>query len=392
MKRLHLHIMLSMLIVILTFSVDAVGYDKIVKIHNLKNINLCENDDRTFTFEVSIGEIKKEDKFVGYDLWIAYDSTKLTIKNYLPMNSITEFITSSQGVGMVKHTYPGSSKIYLRMYAVAMSGFVSGNRHLIAFKGEVFGDIDNDIIPIEIDQFEIYNTSTDRINDFQFKNDSIIVSSQKNEDYFFNIVKLDDINLIDANDVSFDLNYNLGNKKIDNLDFILSTSNGNCLEFTNIYENESSYRINSIVAIEKNKSLIKGSLISKTNTSNSILLTVKAKFINQLSDSCLIKFEPLYSNDCFSDISGTEFKVTNKIPIDATENESFSIIEYKDYISVYDKNNILNIELYDLLGKSIYNSQGYDNKLIKSDFTNGLYLLKIQNNEKILIKKIIINN
>ncbi len=393
MKRLHLHIMLSILIVFLTISVDAVGFDKIVKINNLKNINLCEDNDRTFTFDVNIGEIKKDDKFVGYDLWIIYDSTKLTINNYLAYNSLTEYFpTGNFSVGMTKNSYPGSSKVHLRMFAVAMSGIVSGNRHLIAFKGQIFDDVINDTIPIEIESFELIKSNNEVIYDFQFMNDSLYVSSQKNEDYLFNIVKLDDINLIDANDFSFDINYNLGNKKIDNLDFILSTSNGSCLELIDIYENSNSYRISSIELIENNKSLIKGNLVSKTNTSNSVLLTVKAKFINKLSDSCLIKFEPLYSNDCFSDISGTEFKVTNKIPIDAKENDSFNIIENKDYISVYDKNNILNIEMYDLLGNNIYNSKGYDNRLIKSNFNNGLYLLKIQNNEKILIKKIIINN
>lgn len=65
----------------------------------------------------------------------------------------------------------------------------------------------------------------------------------------------------------------------------------------------------------------------------------------------------------------------------------------EDFITIESKNSSINsIEIFDLLGKSIYSKMKPSNNVIDvSDFSKGVYLLKLESEGKSLTKKIVIN-
>ncbi len=63
---------------------------------------------------------------------------------------------------------------------------------------------------------------------------------------------------------------------------------------------------------------------------------------------------------------------------------------YIDLLNHLNASKIQNISVYNLLGEKVFESNGYINKIPVCNFSNGVYLLKINMNEMLFTKKIII--
>lgn len=399
--------MLFVLPVISTGSMKA-GEVRDVELYFTDTVDICK-DDYEFTFLVKIGEVAKEDNFVGFELSFKYDTTKL---NILPIPLYTGTISGRlqydpNYFNVVK--FPSQEKNHTSFRAECMhtKGPVAGpdgNPYLVAFRGYYIGgdtcgivdDIEWEYIYFpEYQGKESFQGDEFELIDYQFE----VNGSIEEENKFDISTTVTSVELDSANKTSCGVT--LQKKGKSNLVLMtIENRNSGTFKIRNIAAKaDTNFKI---INIEQ----IMGSMSSKTEVTaeinNSVdfyeCFDIDFDLTNKRTDSTEFTVSVVSLDDCECVIGDTteSLKIKNKIsdPSGIEDNEKF-YFDYGDYIAIKSNSGVDRIRVIDMKGNIPFACDSDHKEILinKSKFLSGVYVIQmIYKNGRIENGKLIINN
>ncbi len=352
-----------------------------VKVVNDQTVDLCGNQfEKEVRFYISLGNIEAKDSLLGYSIKINYDSTVIKMKSFLKTNTLTSFfdfndyrIVQNEG--------------YIVCSAGQVANFftpVFGDKPLVAFSGSFIGScLDSTIVSVEyIDFTEEFQCKLDNANPYiSTKIDAKVQNKPNRKLTIKNVTDTLYINNDSLVDVKYSINANTNNK-IDIMTFDLKINS----DKSNIYSvdvlQDTNITVSQLKVISKN--YFQFDLKRKLNLEISkIDLVVKTKAI--ADTNIVLQYKLLLSkvNECACvtvfDSCIQNLKITKivKDNIDS-ENEIKYYTISSNAIILNDNCNGSKIEIYDFLGRELYNGTDNYNNIINTDLFPSLVMMRIK--------------
>lgn len=405
MKRFETYMFITaLLLVFFTSREGLVSATRMAKIEMLDDIVLCNSTEKTFNFLVDIGTVAKTDSFVGYDLWMKYDTNRVRIINMLPGNSYTEIckglnpLYAGFALGTNKDsTLDGTFRAF---GMVTGRTLLYGDRHLVAFSAVYVGPDSCGITSaIDFEYIDFLDAKSFRGQEIVYQNAEVKVVTGDVLENSFSIYSIDELRLEETDKYDIVIGYKLKNTKdLENISFVIENPNPD--SFTvDLAEDEPTGDLTILSTeklVENNKSLLKiKAKIGKFITSS--LFTLRFTMNNIKTDSVEIMITPIIEDqcNCIGSVKEKSTKIVNTIPevsVNDTADENFTIAGNNIYLN--DTHKVKEICLVDMNGRIQKNITITNEKLIRlNEIYNGIYFVKAKLiDDKFEIKKIIINN
>jgi len=401
MKRFETYLFITALLLVFFASRQgAVCTTRNVQVEVLDDIVLCNSTEKMFSFLVTIGSVAKSDYFVGYDLWMKYDTSKVRIISMLPMNSFTELCPDLYRGFAVGKTKDNQLDGTFRAFGMVTGNTVLfGDRHLVAFNAIYVGpDTCGITSALSFDYIDFLDENSFKGQEIVYQPGEVKVVTGNVSKNKFSIVSNDEFRLEKSDVCNVNLGYKLENtKNLENVTFIIENPKPDLFKINipNTVENSDIEILSTETVIEDQKAIEYVYTKMKGFTTNS-LFTLNIGLLNKQSDSVEIKITPRIEDQCqcVGSVENKSFKIVNTIPQvsvdDALENYSFA----GNTIYITNPSKIKEICICDMNGKIIRNFTITNEKLISlNEIYNGIYFVKTKLiDDKFEIKKIIINN
>lgn len=373
--------------------------DVLLKLKSHRNVMVCgEENDKRVQVSLSIGQVNYSDSLYSFDFIIGYDTNKVRISNALTVNTLAEYF-EYKGLGFVE---PG----YFRLYAAQMLGKpVSGNKALIAFEAKYKGDC-SDTVEFFIDYAEV-EVSQNLLS--RLKYDSafikIPVTVKETPNSFVVVTFLQDTVDQYGEDSLARVVLNLNTNNLDNVDYlkmILDVPLNDNLVFDNIqYLNDKIDFVNTYSENDDDKVRLVIEMILKDDVINESIVELNFKRLLNRDDEIVVraKLDSINECSCATFLKGDSFVLKSLkdtiISVDyrfENDDNEIDFLIVSDELNLGDSDLIEGIEIYNLNGNMVFNSEIKENLIDVSNFARGVYYLQIFKGGKILKKIVMIKN
>jgi hypothetical protein len=405
MKRFETYLFITaLLLVIFTSRQGAVAETRNVKVKILSDIVLCNSTEKMFNFLIDIGTVAKTDSFVGYDLWMKYDTNRVRIINMLPGNSYTEICKGANPnyVGFVLGTNTNNSLDgTFRAYGmVSGNTLLYGDRHLVAFKAIYVGpDSCGLTSAIDFEYIDFLDEQSFKGQEIVYQNAEVKVVTGDVSGNKFSIISDDEFRNEKKDNCNVNIGYKIENtKQLDRISFLIENPKPGLfmVELADNQENSDLEIISAEDVFTGNRIITYVYAKMKEYNSN-VLFNLNVKMKNTVTDSVEIKITPNIEDqcNCIGSINEKSLKIVNTIPqvsVNDILNENFTIAGNNIYLN--DSHKVKELYVSDMSGRTIMNITITNEKLISlNEIYNGIYFVKAKLiDDKFEIKKIIINN
>ncbi len=348
-------------------------------------VDICGNTNSSVIVFIEIGEILKTDSLAGYNFEINYNPEKLKFHTALSSGTLTEGIQSKN------FNFADTGKFY--GYALKTTSLIEGNKPLIAFLGDYLGVCpDTAYVNISFIEFtEYFKKEVDSI-----ENTFVKAEVFNKEDRFLSSEFESDSLIIPFEQHSISTNvilYCYKDSRVNSADFQISISDTSRFDIKSI----SSINDNiEIISFDKETNILKTSILSTFGTGDGFYIELNEKKKNDTIVELSVMPKEVNECSCITYFYGDSQFIRSEIKdtsTDYTEEEQklkieiFYNRELEEYI-IRDKNlEIENITIMSIEGKQIMNKKIYNKldeyKIEMNNFINGLYIVQIQNKEKI---------
>lgn len=393
MKKYFLHIAIIILFALPASSMAGIVKERNIKIAEVTNIDLCKsNNSKLFTFEVDIEDVKLDDKFIGYELIIAYDSNKVELLNVLSANSLTgKLVVNPDYLSMRKFTGTNGSKIAEISAFKLGKQFVTGANHLVAVQG-MYKSMIADTTAIKIEAIYFMGDSSFLNQKLNYVDGELIAYHKKRTDVFYSLASSRNIDTNKLDEFQIKISSNISKTNIKNITLEIVNSNIEFIKVNDIISINENFIIDTV---KKNKA---GNYIIDAHYINDVydndIFSIHCQNLSSVTASASVSIHPIYENECVNtNYAETQVEYTPPIAVAAIKDELLAFIN-NGYLNLSSGEEIEKIQLLNLFGKVVLESEIYDEnyKINISALNNGFYILKLQINNKIEIKKLLINN
>jgi len=405
MKRFETYMFIAaLLLVFFTSREGVVCATRNVKVEILDDIVLCNSTEKTFNFLVDIGTVAKTDSFIGYDLWMKYDTNRVRIISMLPGNSFTEICKglNPDYAGFALGTNKDSTLdgTFRAFGMVTGKTLLYGDRHLVAFNAVYVGPDSCGITSaIDFEYIDFLDAKSFRGQEIVYQNAEVKVVTGDVSENSFSIYSNDELRFEKAEKYDIVIGYKLKNTKdLENINFVIENPNPDSFTIDLAEENQNFDLtiLSTEKVVENNKALLKiKAKIGKFITSNLFALSITMN--NNKTDSVEIMITPIIEDycNCIGSVKEKSTKIVNTIPeVSVNDTQEASLTVAGNNIYINDVHNVKEICIVDMTGRIIKNITITNEKLIRlNEIYNGIYFVKAKLiDDKFEIKKIIINN
>lgn len=411
MRFATIHIVLLLLPMIFIGSLGASDTRQIELVID-DTVKICE-DKRDFVILVKSGPVDIDDNFVGFELSLKYDSSKLMIYPNLLTNGTISGRLSYDADYFNIRKFPaddGSAMTTLLAEGMHIYGPVPGpkdNPYLVAMQGKYIGPDNCDIQDIDISWEYIY--FPEYKGQPAFKNEvietvdnSVSLTSGIDTDKTFSLEVLPETAVYDSVEnveceMRIGMNYSTGKIRA-----VIENSNPGSFDITGIEEIDNQYvHITDFdKSVEGMNQICEVEFLVDTLYSGYQAFDIKVKTNNNVTDSTnlSVTLYDMSSCECINSFTSEDIKIKNIIPVHQSIVESEidrRIEETFETVSIKTLPDISKVRVTDIEGIAIRElpNNGNDILIEKSNLASGTYFIVLQYVDgRIESRKIIINN